>query len=1276
MNRRRLDVSAGEAVLRSRQALADTQGAAVVLIGEMDSIAKRLGSPEPESASGQFISLVKERVAEIERLFEKQKSVADSFNIVLFGRTGAGKSTLVESLTKGNGAAVSHGESDWTTDVEPKYWESCKVYDTPGINGWGRNNKRSDLEQRARNAAEVADFVIVCFDSQSQQATEFTKVASWVHQFNKPVIAVLNARNAVWRVPPRVPIGAARANASRAVAEHAGNIQDELAAVGLTGVPVVAISSKRSLFARASVPYKGPDTESFEFQRATYGVEKLEEWSNFHALEGLVTRCIEDHAIALRLGTLHDQLRGVLDALAEGMTTTAKAAAEEAAVIESQTIESLLKLLGYPISELQRKAYVIDGLDRLMALENMRGTFQAPSFGEFSHFVRQRLSAEFGALRSRSLADAEETVAQAFDRGVRITSDDVKSRCFRMSDIEAKAKLVLEEAHDFISRRASLAYRDSFAELKARIHKSSDVDGEAGVGLKYGSWGLKSAGVLSGVAAALGGLAVANFWNPFGWAAGLAGAVAGVGALVASLFGWLGGKARTSAEERRLKARSEALANIRRNVYAFYEDFSERIILETTKIATNASGQVVIPAIDLAMDLRNLESASTSLNSKIISMMRALPSKADPQRLVWEAKESCEQEAEPGSPDASSRHWLGEAWIDNPEGLEKQYHGGEHRPTPANDPGLIEGLFTSFKQVWSQVTSGVSPGSGSRWFSKVRQKLADDDLAQPALKELEAILVRGRPRIHLVGDYNAGKSSFIKRLLLDAGQAVPRDLRIRANPTTDKEHVYEWAKIDLVDTPGFQSANTSHTEVALHSFSDASAIFYLFQPNLLTGDDSAVQLVLKGDRHQGLVPKSLRTFYIVNRADELGVDPVENLRRYKELSGKKRRELSEALASRGVVVEPSRVMCMASDPFGLVGDRDDATSESFDSHRSWDGFNQFMRAFRDVEAEVLRIGVDRSVLEGGLARLARLDLRRATELSDLTRQRDALERMRTLVLEQRGEGLRLVDEHRARLTRLVEEQAAILKEDLLQEMDPNQLKLKSERAQKWWEDKAFTVELEQWGKEAQKDLEGWRIRTEEAIHRRLTSAEFRGVFGEPTLQGAPGAPSNQQGKAWYQDAFDKVGRVMGGATRDVVYKVGKSLGFKFKPWGAVKIARGLSKAGAIMGVVGVVWDIADLMLEERRLDNREQAKGKFTVWLGETIPIIVRTVAEGDEREPGLIKVAETYLEQLMSQVSGLETECINKTSEMDAVRVRRVTYGELQVEAVRLLGNTIWEEI
>ncbi|WP_150658140.1 GTPase [Pseudomonas fluorescens] len=84
------------------------------------------------------------------------------------------------------------------------------IYDTPGINGWGRNNSRKDLEERARKAVEVADFVLVCFDSQSQQADEFAKFAAWVSEYRKPVIAVLNPRNAMWRMPGRVSAPMAR----------------------------------------------------------------------------------------------------------------------------------------------------------------------------------------------------------------------------------------------------------------------------------------------------------------------------------------------------------------------------------------------------------------------------------------------------------------------------------------------------------------------------------------------------------------------------------------------------------------------------------------------------------------------------------------------------------------------------------------------------------------------------------------------------------------------------------------------------------------------------------------------------------------------------------------------------------------------------------------------------------------------------------------------------------------------------------------------------------
>jgi predicted GTPase len=46
-------------------------------------------------------------VGELTGLLEKQMAALDTFNVVLFGRTGTGKSSLVEALTNGDGARVS-----------------------------------------------------------------------------------------------------------------------------------------------------------------------------------------------------------------------------------------------------------------------------------------------------------------------------------------------------------------------------------------------------------------------------------------------------------------------------------------------------------------------------------------------------------------------------------------------------------------------------------------------------------------------------------------------------------------------------------------------------------------------------------------------------------------------------------------------------------------------------------------------------------------------------------------------------------------------------------------------------------------------------------------------------------------------------------------------------------------------------------------------------------------------------------------------------------------
>ena len=263
----------------------------------------------------RFVSQLDVTREKIQDLFDRQYRALQTFNIVLFGRTGSGKSTLISAITCSNGGTVSQGESDWTTQVAPLDWHSCRIYDTPGINGWGRTHSRDDLEKLAREAVEVADFVLVCFDSQSQQADEFEKLAAWVQTYRKPMLAVLNSRNLRWRFPPRVPVGPARLNLSRTVREHAQNIQDELAKIGLVGVPVLAMSSKRALFARAALPYEGPDGKSLEKQRMDYGEKKLASWSGYSRLENLLERSICEHAVAFRVGALNDQLRGVLTEL-------------------------------------------------------------------------------------------------------------------------------------------------------------------------------------------------------------------------------------------------------------------------------------------------------------------------------------------------------------------------------------------------------------------------------------------------------------------------------------------------------------------------------------------------------------------------------------------------------------------------------------------------------------------------------------------------------------------------------------------------------------------------------------------------------------------------------------------------------------------------------------------------------------------------------------------------------------------------------------------------
>ena len=167
--------------------------AALKRIEELGLALSPADAEQPARTSQAFLDLAETARANLSEHVARQRSVLSTFNIVLFGRTGAGKSSLISALAKLDGSRVSRGESDWTVDVEAVPWQGCLLYDTPGINGWGRTHSRSELEAAARRAVEVADIVLLCFDSQRQQAAEFMKVADWIQEYGKPVIACSTA---------------------------------------------------------------------------------------------------------------------------------------------------------------------------------------------------------------------------------------------------------------------------------------------------------------------------------------------------------------------------------------------------------------------------------------------------------------------------------------------------------------------------------------------------------------------------------------------------------------------------------------------------------------------------------------------------------------------------------------------------------------------------------------------------------------------------------------------------------------------------------------------------------------------------------------------------------------------------------------------------------------------------------------------------------------------------------------------------------------------------
>lgn len=112
-----------------------------------------------------------------------------TINITLFGRTMAGKSTLMEVLTHGNGGSIGKGGQRTTRDVREYIYKGMVVTDVPGIAAFGGEEDT----QIAFEAAKTADLILFLITDDAPQASEAVCLRG-VLSLGKPVLCLINIR--------------------------------------------------------------------------------------------------------------------------------------------------------------------------------------------------------------------------------------------------------------------------------------------------------------------------------------------------------------------------------------------------------------------------------------------------------------------------------------------------------------------------------------------------------------------------------------------------------------------------------------------------------------------------------------------------------------------------------------------------------------------------------------------------------------------------------------------------------------------------------------------------------------------------------------------------------------------------------------------------------------------------------------------------------------------------------------------------------------------------
>lgn len=257
--------------------------------------------------------------------WKRISDVDSELTVALFGRTKAGKSTLMEALTHGDGAAIGAGAQNKTVDVKCYAWPPeqpmLHVVDTPGIEGFEGEALAAMAEQYVQGAHMLL-YVLSDDAVGAEVVTQFARI----HRLGKPLVVLLNLKS----MPDRLLNRPELVFRDTTIAEHIERIRGALTEAGCdAGVEVIPIH------AHAAYLSTKPDTPD---------AIRLRDLSRICLVERRIERFVREESVGSRLRSPRAPLRDLLDRTSRrlvGIRNEIASAITQAATLRSQLCNTL-----------------------------------------------------------------------------------------------------------------------------------------------------------------------------------------------------------------------------------------------------------------------------------------------------------------------------------------------------------------------------------------------------------------------------------------------------------------------------------------------------------------------------------------------------------------------------------------------------------------------------------------------------------------------------------------------------------------------------------------------------------------------------------------------------------------------------------------------------------------------------------------------------------------------------------------------------------------------